>query len=84
MINPTALTKNNFFLKKVFNDRLMIPFLGMNMGKSIIEATVYVMSNAYKFSHPLLMIHGLKDVVTNPNDTIKFFNKCGRYIFIFK
>ncbi len=38
-IHPTALTKNNFFIKKMFGDRLMLPFLGMNMAKSIIEGT---------------------------------------------
>lgn len=28
MIHPTALTKNNYFIRKCFGDRLMIPFLG--------------------------------------------------------
>lgn len=28
MIHPTALTKNNEYIKKCFGDRLMIPFLG--------------------------------------------------------
>lgn len=36
MINTTALTKNNFHIKKCFGDRLMVPFLGMNMAKSIL------------------------------------------------
>ena len=35
MVNPTALTKNNKFIQTVFEDRLMIPFLSVNMGKSI-------------------------------------------------
>ena len=28
MIHPTALTKNDDYIKKCFGDRLMIPFLG--------------------------------------------------------
>lgn len=28
MIHPTALTKNDNYVKKCFGDRLMIPFLG--------------------------------------------------------
>jgi len=38
-IHPTAMTKNNFFIKKIFGDRLMMPFLGINMAKSIVEGT---------------------------------------------
>lgn len=28
MIHPTALTKNDLYIRKCFGDRLMIPFLG--------------------------------------------------------
>lgn len=38
MVNPTALTKNNNFIRTIFEDRLMIPFLSVNMAKSIFEA----------------------------------------------
>lgn len=41
MVNPTALTKNNKFIQTIFEDRLMIPFLSINMGKSIFEAFDY-------------------------------------------
>ncbi len=58
MIHPTALTKNNHHIRKVFGDRLMIPFLGMNMAKSILEGVEYVLPNAYQFMFPLLIIHG--------------------------
>ncbi|KAL4488335.1 hypothetical protein ABPG72_019185 [Tetrahymena utriculariae] len=76
MIHPTALTKNNEYIKKCFGDRLMIPFLGMNMAKSILEGTEYVLPNAFKFSFPCLVIHGQKDMVTNHYDSIAFYNKC--------
>jgi hypothetical protein len=38
MVNPTALTKNNNFIRTIFEDRLMIPFLSVNMAKSIFES----------------------------------------------
>lgn len=38
-INPTALTKNNHFIKKIYTDKLILPFLSMRSGKSIIEGT---------------------------------------------
>jgi len=69
MIHPTALTKNNFYIKKCFGDRLMIPFLGLNMARSIVEGTEYIMPNAYKFSFPIYIIHGKKDIVTNHKDS---------------
>lgn len=28
MIHPTALTKNNLYIRKCFGDRLMAPFIG--------------------------------------------------------
>lgn len=68
------MTKNNFFIKKIFGDRLMIPFLGMNMAKSIVEGTQYLLPNAYKFSFPLLIMHGELDTVTNHKDSIAFYN----------
>ncbi len=40
------------------------------MAKSILEGTDYVMPNAYKFSKPVLMIHGKLDKVTSHYDTI--------------
>jgi len=36
MIHPTALTKNNEYIKKCFGDRLMIPFLGYKKTKKAI------------------------------------------------
>ena len=38
-INPTALTKNNHFIKKIYTDKLILPFLSIKSGKSIIEGT---------------------------------------------
>lgn len=76
MINPTALTKNNFYIRKCFGDRLMIPFLGMNMARSIVEGIDYVLPNASLFRFPLLIVHGELDSVTNYKDSLAFFNKC--------
>ena len=74
LFHPTAMTKNNFYIKKNFGNRLMIPFLGMNMAKSIVESTQYLLPNAYKFSFPLLIMHGELDTVTNHKDSIAFYN----------
>ncbi|EGR30944.1 hypothetical protein IMG5_120760, partial [Ichthyophthirius multifiliis] len=83
MIHPTALTKNDEYIKKCFGDRLMIPFLGMNMAKNILEGIEYVIPNAFKFQFPCIIIHGQKDMVTNHHDSIAFYNKCSRFFFLF-
>lgn len=36
MVNPTALTKSNKHIQTIFGDRLMIPFLSVKMGRSIL------------------------------------------------
>ena len=75
-INPTALTKNNHFIKKIYTDKLILPFLSMRSGKSILEGTQYVLPNAHEFDAPLLIIHGEMDTVTNHRDSISFYNRC--------
>lgn len=75
-IHPTSLTKNDAFLRKCYGDRLMIPFLGLHMAKSIYEGVDYIRANAYKFSYPLYIFHGKKDIVTDHYESILFFNKC--------
>ncbi len=37
-VNPTALTKKTKYLHTIFEDRMMLPFLCVNMAKSIFEA----------------------------------------------
>ncbi len=49
LLNPTSLTKNNYEIRKIINDRLMIPFLGMNMARNLIKLTEYTLPNAKKY-----------------------------------
>ena len=52
MVNPTALTKNNKYISSIFEDRLMIPFLSVKMGKSIIDAVETVKKRKNEFNFP--------------------------------
>ena len=58
MINPTALTKNNKYLHKIFEDRLMLPFLSARMAKSLFEGVSDFQKNKHKFNYPLIVFHG--------------------------
>lgn len=37
-VNPTALTKKTKYLYKIFDDRLMLPFMSVNMAKHMFMA----------------------------------------------
>ena len=65
MVNPTALTKNNKFMFTIFEDRLMIPFLSIKMGKSILNTLKWVQANFGEFKFPVMVFHGKKDTVVN-------------------
>jgi len=69
MVNPTALTKNNKFIQTIFEDRLMIPFLSLNMAKSIFESIDYFNEHQGEFKIPVIVFHGKQDSVTNYHDS---------------
>lgn len=72
MVNPTALTKNNKFMHNIFEDRLMIPFLGIKMAKSLFITIEWVQKNWDKFAFPVIVFHGKKDSVVDCGGSKKF------------
>lgn len=72
MVNPTALTKNNKFIQTIFEDRLMIPFLSLNMGKSIFETIDFFKEHMNEFKAPVIVFHGKHDSVTSYHNSEKF------------
>jgi alpha-beta hydrolase superfamily lysophospholipase len=75
MVSPTALFEINPPLRKIFDDRLLVPILSMKMAKSLIEMIDYIVPSAHKFKYPCLIIHGFKDSVTPCDDSVRFYNK---------
>lgn len=47
-MSNTHLTKNNYQIKKIVDDRVSSPFVTLRMAKNAIELMDYVMSNARK------------------------------------
>lgn len=80
MVNPTALTKNNKFIQTIFEDRLMIPFLSLNMAKSIFESIDFFNEHQNEFKTPVIVFHGKHDSVTNYHDSERFvYGRVGAY-----
>lgn len=75
-VNPTALTKKTKYLYKVFEDRMMLPFMSVKMAKYMFEAVDYVKKNQDNFRYPIIIFHGKQDTVTNYEDSKHFiYNK---------
>jgi acylglycerol lipase len=75
MINPTALTKSNKHIQTIFGDRLMIPFLSVKMGRSILMNVEKVQDFALMYNTPVLIVHGKNDSVTSYHDSVDFMVK---------
>ncbi|KAM3139158.1 hypothetical protein pb186bvf_008756 [Paramecium bursaria] len=75
--NPTALTKNNQHVQRYFEDKLMMPFLGIGMAQSILQTLQFVNQNQHKFKIPILILHGQLDSLANYHDSESFYEKCG-------
>jgi len=74
-INPTALSRNNFNVRKLFDDRLCIPIVGMTLARTLVDIIEYSVPNAHQFTYPCLIIHGNADTVTNCSDSVRFYKK---------
>ena len=72
MVNPTALTKNSKYIGSIFEDRLMIPFMSIKMGKSVIDAIGDVTHRMNNFNFPVIVFHGKADTIANYEDSRRF------------
>lgn len=72
MVNPTALTKSNKHIQTIFGDRLMIPFLSVKMGRSILINVEKIQEKAPQMLVPIIIVHGKQDSVTNYHDSVHF------------
>ena len=75
MVNPTALTKSNKHMQTIFTDRLMIPFLSVKMGRSILINVEHVQEFSPNYTIPVLIVHGKHDSVTNYHDSVNFIDR---------
>lgn len=74
-INPSALTKNNYYIKKHLDDKLGVTYLGSKLVSDIIKTQNWINWRLFKFSYPVLFIHGSEDTESDLEDTRKVFNK---------
>lgn len=75
--NPTALSKNNEHVQRIFEDKLMMPFLGIGMAQSILQTLTFVCNGRAQFKFPILIMHGKEDTLSHYGDSVKFYDTCG-------
>lgn len=56
----------------IFGDRLMLPFMSVKMAKYIFAGIEYVQQKGHSFRYPIIIFHGKKDTVTDPELSRKF------------
>lgn len=78
LMNPTALTMNNYEIKKLFDDKLCTHLVGMKLAKALVDMTDWILPRASRFRYPCLIIHGKEDTFTDYEASIKFYQKISR------
>jgi alpha-beta hydrolase superfamily lysophospholipase len=74
-IAPGCLSSDDKFMKKVFEDRKLMPFFGPGLGLSMMTHMKWVLKNADKLAHPALFCHGDQDILTYASTTKQVYEK---------
>lgn len=72
-IAPACLSKDDEFLKNVFNDTKLMPLFGIELGVSMLDHMKHVLKSAHKIKHPIVFFHGDADILTYAKTTEKVF-----------
>eukprot|EP01017_Pseudomicrothorax_dubius_P034094 TRINITY_DN4631_c0_g2_i2.p1 TRINITY_DN4631_c0_g2~~TRINITY_DN4631_c0_g2_i2.p1 ORF type:complete len:365 (-),score=62.08 TRINITY_DN4631_c0_g2_i2:66-1160(-) len=74
MKNATGLTRDNYEVKKILDDKLSNSFIGLRLAKNIFEVTEFIRSKAQKFYKPVLLVHGTEDILCDSTETVRFYD----------
>ncbi|CAD8043714.1 unnamed protein product [Paramecium primaurelia] len=76
-VNPTSLSKNNQHIQRIFEDRLVMPFLGVGMARSIYKTLPFIFKNSVQFQFPIIIFHGKQDTQSSYENSVQFINQVG-------
>lgn len=69
----SSLSRDDVFIKNLYNDSTLIPFCGPELMVSIVAHMRKIMKFANRIKHPIVFFHGDADVLTSPEATEKVF-----------
>lgn len=80
MIYPSALSRDDVYVRHVYEDKKLLPFCGGPMAASMGDMMETLQPSAHLFKHPVMFIHGDNDVITLCSATMEFYKRCGSAI----
>ena len=69
----SSLSRDDVFIKNLYNDSTLIPFCGPGLMVSIVGHMRKIMKYANRIKHPIVFFHGDADILTSPEATEKVF-----------
>eukprot|EP01066_Platyproteum_vivax_P011254 Platyproteum_vivax@DN5109_c0_g1_i1.p1 len=76
-IDPTELTRDHKEVVKIMEDRLCAPMMGLRLAKTLMHWPARLFpGRAAEFKYPVLIVHGKKDRLTDPEASEKFYQLC--------
>lgn len=76
-ICPSCCSRDDIYLKNVFEDKKMMPLLSSDMGISMLDHMKVVIPQAKKMIHPIVFFHGNNDALTSMSSTQSVYTNCG-------
>ncbi|CAG9332250.1 unnamed protein product [Blepharisma stoltei] len=76
-ICPTSVSRDDLYIRAMFEDKKMLPLLGSSMALTMIEHLRPIVSQATKMRHPVIFLHGNKDSLTFCEMTQQVYRNCG-------
>lgn len=73
MINPTCLTNNPPYVKRCIDGVFNYQFISIKMVQEYAELSQKVLDDAHKFTYPLLMLYGAKNMIQPKEDVKRFY-----------
>ena len=75
IVNPTALTKSCFNIKRFVDDRICVPFLGLRFVSNLLKCFDFIKKEIHGLKYPVLMIHGLKDKICDARKAMQLYRE---------
>lgn len=72
-IAPGCLSRDDTFLRYVFEDTKLMPLFGIELGMSMLNHMKHVFKSANRIKHPVIFFHGDADILTHASATEKIF-----------
>ena len=75
LINPTAVCKNPLAVKAKIDSVFFESFITLHMANEYEQLCHKVRAHAYKFTYPLLLCYGLRDLIQSPKQVEAHFRR---------